>query len=220
MGAAWSAMTKYNAVSGYTQSDEITLIWPACDVERGQLHPFAGRQQKMVSLVAAHVSVEFNRLLGRFKPTAPDDAWTATFDARLLVPESTNASILTDLVLWCSVGDCHRNAVHMHAMAHFSHRQLQKKSVVDMMATGQSPGVLAEAGVSFNARPMWERHGVLLKRRTVPVPAISEATCWRTQPYVFSMRLTTENSDFLLTKNGLPDGAVEDYPLSIDHLTR
>ena len=49
------------ARTGYTQSDEISLLWHATD-PKDQLF-FDGRIQKMVSVLAALATVELNRLL-------------------------------------------------------------------------------------------------------------------------------------------------------------
>ena len=67
------------ARTGYTQSDEISLLWHATD-PKDQLF-FDGRIQKMVSVLAALATVELNRLLAL---TLPDyAARRPVFDCRV-----------------------------------------------------------------------------------------------------------------------------------------
>jgi tRNA(His) 5'-end guanylyltransferase len=57
VGATEALIAQTGAIIGYTQSDEITLIWPSCD----NLAEFwlGGRYQKMCSVLAAIATVEF-----------------------------------------------------------------------------------------------------------------------------------------------------------------
>lgn len=52
---------RFNARTGYTQSDEITLVFAA--MENDEPHIFAGRKQKLCSLIAGFASARFNHNL-------------------------------------------------------------------------------------------------------------------------------------------------------------
>lgn len=49
---------KFSARTGYTHSDEITLIYPAC--EENQIHLYAGRVEKICSIMASYCTLRFN----------------------------------------------------------------------------------------------------------------------------------------------------------------
>jgi tRNA(His) 5'-end guanylyltransferase len=68
-------VTKYlveetNACMGYTQSDEISLVWYSDDI-KSQIF-MDGRIQKMTSILAAMASVRFNSLLPQYFPNKVD----------------------------------------------------------------------------------------------------------------------------------------------------
>lgn len=67
-----SLMEKFNAQAGYTQSDEITLMW--YNKKETYQHPFGGKTRKLNSILASYASVNFNKL---FYPHIP-----AVFDSR------------------------------------------------------------------------------------------------------------------------------------------
>jgi len=57
-------ISRFGATLGYTQSDEITLVFPPSFIEKdGKItnnQIFAGRTQKMSSLIASYTSIRFN----------------------------------------------------------------------------------------------------------------------------------------------------------------
>lgn len=59
-------VSETNARCGYTQSDEISLVWLADDWDNEVF--FAGKLQKMNSILSAMCSVYFNRNLGNLLP--------------------------------------------------------------------------------------------------------------------------------------------------------
>lgn len=69
-------MTEYRPDIGYTQSDEITLIWLPPDDTKSE-HIFGGKTQKIASVLAAHCSTAFNGYV-----IAPWAQAPALFDAR------------------------------------------------------------------------------------------------------------------------------------------
>ena len=68
---AQDLLMEFNAVLAYTQSDEISLVFPAVDRERKQTPLYSGRIQKIVSLAASFAATRFNFHLRTAFPTLP-----------------------------------------------------------------------------------------------------------------------------------------------------
>lgn len=117
--AMCSATNKLMRVSGaavgYTQSDEITLIWTPV-TEDARLW-FDGKVLKMCSVLSAIAASEFNADLNMDK--------LASFDCRVFnVPSAEEAA---NNLLW-RFADCTRNAVNMLAHHFFPESQLHGRS--------------------------------------------------------------------------------------------
>lgn len=88
------AVERFSATTGYTHSDELTLIFrPKLP---GQSVEFGGRVPKLLSLVASYVAARFNHHLKELVAVHPSYSKTARevlcagdkmFDCRLLVCE-------------------------------------------------------------------------------------------------------------------------------------
>lgn len=146
-------MTSYHALIGYTQSDEISLVFH--DPEHETHH--GGKFQKLVSRLASKATAEFtvaalDNDLGDFVERRPPE-----FDARAFACPSLDDAAK---VLWWREIDAGKNSVSMAARAHFSHKQLQGKNRDDMLA------MLAEKGVDFEAFPIFFKRGTYVKRVT------------------------------------------------------
>lgn len=126
-------MKQFQAVTGYTQSDEITIIIPPENLM------FSGRTQKTASLVGSFTTMSFNRLLNqhilefinnamineidndrvRFLQSKNLGAW---FDARVFnVPSKIEAF---NSILW-RVHDAKKNSKSMFAQKYCSHKELE-----------------------------------------------------------------------------------------------
>ncbi len=145
-----------NALVGYTQSDEISLVLHA--TPPSQLY-FGGRIQKIVSSLAAFASVRFNRLLptrlpqkGQSEPAFDARAWT--------VPSLAEAA---NCLLWRE-WDATKNAISMAAHAHFGHGKLHGIDGRGKLA------MLAAAGIDFEAYPVAFRRGVFVRRVVTSAP--------------------------------------------------
>lgn len=144
---------KFQATVGYTQSDEITLIWSYKADDRFEL-PFAGNMQKIESLMAAFCSVFFNSQLLTYLPQKAH--LLATFDCRaFMVPTVTEAY---NCVLWRQQ-DATKNAISMAAQSMFSHKSLQGMHGPEMQER-----MWAEHGVNFNDYPAYFKRGVFARR--------------------------------------------------------
>lgn len=142
---------------GYTQSDEISLVWLA----EGESQPlFGGRIMKLASICAGLATAAFNRALMEHDLADYADR-LPHFDARVVqLPDRTEAA---NMFLWRE-RDATRNAISMTAQINFSHRQLQGRSTREMRA------MLCEAGVNFDALPHLFRHGTFVRRETIERP--------------------------------------------------
>jgi tRNA(His) guanylyltransferase len=149
-----------SATVAYTQSDEITLIFPA------GVGAFNERVQKLGSLAASYCSVHFVKHLMTCLEQNPEPdvkggrevLWTAHFDARLFVVPSLEEA-LSNLV-WRCRNDAVRNAVNSFARTFYSTKEMNGKRTLDLTKM-----LKEEKGVVFeDAVPRWAIEGCLLKR--------------------------------------------------------
>jgi tRNA(His) 5'-end guanylyltransferase len=179
MLSASDAMDEFKAVTAYTHSDEITLVFVKPDLERGQTAIYNGRVLKLASLVAARVSVAFNghlkRLVREFADTdAGRDIYSdqtlekinrgsAYFDARVLSwPENLKQEVMNHQI-WRSVYDCHRNAVQTYAYCEFGPKKIVGKNGTEMIQ------MLAANDIMWDNVPMHHKYGVYIKKHLTQV---------------------------------------------------
>ena len=144
---------RFQAKVGYTQSDEITLVWNIeCDGSAD--FPFDGRFQKMESLLAAYATAFFNKKLATYLPEKAEQL--PIFDARAFVVPNLIEAYHT--LLWRQQ-DATKNAISMAAQSMFSHKQLQNKSSVEMQEM-----MWAQHGVNFNDYPPFFKRGFFARR--------------------------------------------------------
>ncbi|KAJ7476120.1 tRNAHis guanylyltransferase-domain-containing protein [Mycena latifolia] len=139
----------------YTQSDELTLVFPAGAASRA----FNGRVAKLASLAAGYTSVRFNHHLVAEAPSLlAHKQGVAHFDARAFaVPDAAEA--LNNLI-WRAKVDCRRNSIAAFGRGFYSVKELSGLS-----ADAVVEKVLAEKNVDFwTATPSWARYGTTVKR--------------------------------------------------------
>ncbi len=143
-----------DALMGYTQSDEISLVWYSADI-KSQIF-FDGRIQKMVSILAAMTSVRFNRLVAaRFPDRAEREP---IFDCRVwAVPTPVEAA---NVFLWRE-RDATKNSISMAARHYYSHNELHEKSGSEMQE------MLFQKGVNWNDYPAFFKRGTFIQKRVV-----------------------------------------------------
>jgi len=143
-----------NAVIGYTQSDEISLIlWN--DDPKAQVY-FGGRVQKTVSTLASYCSVRFNQLLPSYLPAKVGTC--PTFDCRAWnVPTLEEAA---NVLLWREQ-DAIKNSIASSAQYYFSHKQLHG------LHTDQQVSLLLTKGVDWDKYPAAFKRGSYVARRIV-----------------------------------------------------
>lgn len=147
-----------NAVFGYTQSDEISILlrdWDKHETEQW----FNGGIQKICSVSASAASVIFNHFFSEDvrKPESYKDL--AQFDARVFnIPEAE----VVNSYIWRQQ-DASRNSVQMLGRFHFSQKMMHGKNnsqVQDML--------MLEKGINWNDIPTWQKRGTCAYRNPLP----------------------------------------------------
>ena len=136
---------------GYTQSDEISLVWLA-DTDGSDIF-FSGKVQKMVSVLASLAAAKFATVCPTgFQSRLPH------FDARVFqLPSKAEAA---NVFLWRAM-DAKKNSISMVAQSLFSPKQLHGKNQINMLE------MIKEAGVEYTAYSAAERLGTFFRRRSM-----------------------------------------------------
>jgi len=141
------------ALAGYTQSDEISLLWYRPNL-KSQVF-FDGKIFKIVSVAAAMTTSFF---IESAREYWPDRLSGLTFDCRAYqLPSKAEAA---NAFLWREL-DATKNAVSMAACCHYSHKALQGQGRSDMQE------MLFQKGVNFNDYPARFKRGTFVLRRTI-----------------------------------------------------
>lgn len=144
---------RFGVTVGYTQSDEITLVWYT-PTDGAADYPFSGRFQKLDSLLAAYATVIFNKHLPSYLPEKITEL--PIFDCRsFVVPNLLEAY---HAVLWRQQ-DATKNAISMAAQSMFSHKRLQGLHGPEMQEL-----MWKEKGVNFNDYPAFFKRGMFARR--------------------------------------------------------
>lgn len=172
---------RFGAVTGYTQSDEITLVFPPVFkdingvITNNQI--FAGRTQKIASLIASFTSIRFNHRLSEaskaydgvdlnYSTLLDNKIGTAYFDARIFgVPSDVEAF---NVILW-RYRDAIKNSKSMFAQAYCSHKSLLKKTGKEQVAF-----CLETTGRDWNDVDNSFRYGVFIKKEKYMKPVDDE----------------------------------------------
>lgn len=165
--------TKYmveetNAKVGYTQSDEISLVFYS-DKFESQVF-FDGRIQKMTSVLAAMCSIKFNRLIQDMQichasiDKKVTDLWVKKrqqmpiFDCRVwTVPsqvEACNTLIFRER-------DASRNSISMAASTYYSAKELFKKD------SSEKQELLFSKGINWNNYPIHFKRGTYIQGKKI-----------------------------------------------------
>lgn len=152
---AKALVAEFHARIGYTQSDEITLLWyePA---DSASEYPFGGRFQKLCSVLASYAAATFVEEMpaGRLSATA-----TPAFDCRVWqVPDKHSA---LEVFVWRE-DEAVKNSISSAAQAQFSHRELQGKHSGEMQEM-----LHALRGINWNDYPAAQKRGTYVQRQTM-----------------------------------------------------
>ena len=141
-----------NAVLGYTQSDEISLMWYLPEGSESQ-YLFDGRFQKLASILSAYATGYFIRYLDNHIPEK--EGLIPLFDCRVWqVPNLSDA-------YWAFVWrekDTIKNSITMAASHYFSHKELQGVSGT------KKKEMLREIGDPFEDLPKRFKRGSYVQR--------------------------------------------------------
>lgn len=143
-----------NARCGYTQSDEITLVFLQDSMESDIF--FGGKLFKMMSLLGSMTSVFFNRNMHLYVPECMNQS--PVFDARVWnVPLEYEAA---NCFIWREM-DATRNSVSMAAQSMYSHKELQGKSSAEMQE------MIFQKGQNWNDYPNFFKRGTYVRRKEI-----------------------------------------------------
>lgn len=141
-----------NAVLGYVQSDEISVL--TADFAGANTQPwFGGEVQKQVSIAAATASIVFSSER-RNRPNGFQ--WPGMFDARVF--SLPNAVEVANYFVWRQ-RDAVRNSIAMAAQAKFSPKQLHGVGTNRMQEM-----LFAEHGINWNDYPDGAKRGRVVVR--------------------------------------------------------
>lgn len=147
-------VNKTHARLGYTQSDEISLVFLADAPDSDTI--FNGRVQKLVSILASLTTALFAQALDTaFEAQASHTDKLPHFDCRVCqIPSKAEAA---NMFLW-RWKDATKNAIQMVAQENFSPKQLHGRHGGEMIE------MLRECGIEFDTLPAFFRRGTFARR--------------------------------------------------------
>ena len=168
---------KFDAQTGYSHSDEITLIFnQRCTKEKYEelceigdkniipIHLFDGRVQKNITLISSYCSVRFNYHLANLmnetdliydeKFIEIINSHEQIFDARIIKFSQENIHEILNHQIWRSVHDCCRNAISTYAYTHFGSKKIMNKNSSQMIE------MLSSIDILWDDVPIFIKHGL------------------------------------------------------------
>lgn len=143
---------------GYTQSDEISLVWLQEDFKSEIF--FDGKLLKLTSILASLTTAFFNKKIPEYFPQKADTL--AIFDTRIWsVPVPFEA---VNYLIWREM-DATRNSVSMAAQSMFTHSELHGKSRSEMQEM-----MFKEHGINWNDYPDFFKRGTYVQKRQFERP--------------------------------------------------
>lgn len=133
----------FKVIYGYTQSDEISLLFDLGDASFGRKH------RKINSILAGEASAKFSLLMNTL----------ATFDCR--VCEFPNEQLVIDYFRWRHE-DAHRNALNAHCYWMLRGQNKTKNEAtkqIEKLTAAQKNELLFDGGINFNTLPNWQKRG-------------------------------------------------------------
>lgn len=148
---------------GYTQSDEISLVWLQKSLESDVF--FSAKKQKMISMLAALATAKFVSLaLDAFPEECKRNL--PTFDCRVFQVPSKVESV--NCFQW-RLQDAVRNSIQMAGRSEFSQSQLHLKSTKDILDM-----LINTKGINWNEYPKFFKEGTFFQRCTYRKDADNE----------------------------------------------
>lgn len=174
---------KTNARLGYTQSDEISLVY--FKTSEKQQSFFGGKIQKLTSVLASMATAKFAKEVDKVIPEKSEEL--AIFDCRVWnVPTLKDAA---EVFVWRQE-DAIKNAVSMAAHTYLDFSSVQKKHTDDRIA------MLLEAGINFEDYPEFFKSGTFSKKYYVLSPIPEELKKYHPEHVETYMRATITNFQY------------------------
>jgi tRNA(His) 5'-end guanylyltransferase len=148
---------------GYTQSDEISLLFYADPEYPTSCLPFDGRIQKLIGVLAGFASSVF--ALQAYKNIPEKQEYTPHVDARVWSVDTKEDVVKT--FIWRMI-DAKKNSVSMAAQSVYSHKTLLNKG------TNEKIGMLKEKGIDWYSYPNFFRVGSFFRRQIIDMPITEE----------------------------------------------
>ena len=133
----------FNVIYGYTQSDEISLLF------HPSITTFDRKVRKYNSVLAGEASAKFSLLLQDL----------ACFDCR--ISELPNVDLVVDYFRWRNE-DAHRNALNAHCywlLRKDGQTVKQATAALNKTSVAEKNELLWQRGINFNDLPLWQRRG-------------------------------------------------------------
>lgn len=137
---------------GYTQSDEISLVFYQDNIESSIFFDY--KKQKMISVIAGLTSSLFMKFCMKEMPEFCENT-IPCFDCRAFSLPSKGEAM--NAVLW-RVKDATKNSVSMAARSLFSHKELQGKKQNDMIE------MMIAKDINWHNYPKFFKEGSFFKR--------------------------------------------------------
>ena len=137
-------MTAFNAIYGYTQSDEISVLFPP------EADLFNRKLRKLLSVLAGEASAKFSLSLGGL----------ACFDCR--ISQLPRDQDVVDYFRWRNE-DAHRNALNAHCYWLLRKDGQSGKAATSALlhlSVADKNELLFQHGINFNNLPNWQKRGV------------------------------------------------------------
>ena len=135
----------FHILYGYTQSDEISLLFHKDD------QGFGRKLRKLNSVLAGEASAKFSLLLGDL----------AAFDCR--ISQLPSLIHVIDYFRWRSE-DAHRNALNAHAYWLLRRKGASAEAATErlsgMSVAAKNELLFTEGQINFNDLPAWQRRGI------------------------------------------------------------
>jgi tRNA(His) guanylyltransferase len=134
----------FNVVYGYTESDEISLLFHLAETAFGRKH------RKYNSILAGETSAKFSLQLGSL----------AAFDCRIC--ELPNRQLVVDYFRWRNE-DAHRNSLNAHCywqLRKDNHARQSATNTIAKMSTADKNELLFRYNINFNDLPSWQKRGI------------------------------------------------------------
>jgi tRNA(His) 5'-end guanylyltransferase len=133
----------FNIIYGYTQSDEISLLFVLAE------NSFGRKLRKLISVLSGEASAKFSLLLGAM----------AVFDCR--IAQLPSVDLVVDYFRWRNE-DAHRNALNAHGywlLRKQGQTVGQATEAMKGLSVAQKNELLFQYGVNFNDLPVWQKRG-------------------------------------------------------------